>query len=87
MHKNLSLFIIEISYQVEQRRRDEFGWIEGHEPGNGNYKTKDHIHHVIAPCRKYAEFWLESTFQRDGEKDHVIKSISKKPIDAIITIE
>jgi hypothetical protein len=85
--RDFTIFEIHVSATFERRARDEFGWVAGCEPGNGQYHNKPEIqiHRIVCKREEQAkERALESYRYGSGAKDLEIVKVDKHKIDALI---
>lgn len=78
-----------VQYEYEHTLRDEFGWVEGHGPGCGNFKSKTETVRVQAPNESFAKAWVEFYFGAPDTRNLNISEITKETLqlDAVITVK
>lgn len=80
------IYVVESAYEAEVRRRDEFGWLDGHGPGNGCYEPRTRTLRILAPSQKWAELYAKNWFEGDGIRNHEITSVERFSLDAVVDI-
>lgn len=74
----LTYYEIKVTYKYERTIRDEFGWVEGHGPGCGDFKERSLFFNVVAWNERSARLWTEDYLK--GCKDVSFDSIEKREI-------
>lgn len=86
---HIDYYIVDVEYEYEHTVRDEFGWIEGHGPGCGNFKPSKKTVRIQAPNESYAKLWVEYYFSVYDIRNLTINKITKETLhlDAVITVK
>lgn len=85
---HISYYVVDVEYEYEHTTRDEFGWVEGHEPGNGNFKPSNVVVKIQAPDETYVKAWVEKRYSSSSYRNLKINKIKEETLhlDAIITV-
>lgn len=80
------LFCFTVTYQAESRCRDEFGWVEGSGPGNGNYQPGSMKVNVLAPDQGLAKVLALQMLGTDGVREGKVEWNATLDVHAIIEV-
>lgn len=83
----IDLFTVFLTYEVEKTKRDEFGWIEGHEPGHGRYESGAAEYRVVAPDEEMARFMALKWVSGSGFRNVEVASVERTHIHAIVSVK
>ncbi len=86
---HISYYTVDVEYEYEHTTRDEFGWVEGREPGNGDFRPSSDVVRIQAPDETYVKIWVEKRYSSSSYRNLKINKIKEEilHLDAIITVK